>query len=98
MDRGEGGGDVSVWDKVDLPAWRFTRADGVIVEEQCDMFPVASAGRLVTVDPAVVELRDGSTVTPDGWLAAGVAPRAGDDVLLLRIGALVLILGRLREF
>lgn len=89
---------MSVWDKVDAGTWRYTRADGVLVDEQCDMFPVASAGRLIGVDPAVVELRDGSTVTPDGWLAAGVAPRAGDDVLLLRIGALVLILGRLREF
>jgi len=82
-------------DKLAAVSRRMVRADGVVVDES--VVPgevIATGGRVMSLQPPLVRLLSGDTVTADAYLRTGVTPAVGDDVAVVIVGAFVLVLGK----
>ena len=74
---------------------RHVRADGVVEEvrlAQSDGTEV-EGGRLLSLSPPRVRLRGGEVVDANAYLRTGEVPSVGADVLVIRRGSFVIVLG-----
>lgn len=62
---------------------RLAKVDGIDVE----------GGRILSLNPPRVRLRTGEVVQADAYLRTGITPSVGSDVLVVRRGSFVLVLG-----
>lgn len=75
---------------------RQTRPDGTVVDVRGPARETTTeidGGRVLSLNPARVRLRGGEEVAVDAYLRTGVQPTVGADVLVVRRGSFVVVLG-----